>query len=303
MGFNQQMGAERMEALNQSYDDINYYYANLQPHELAQLDRYLNRENSDLAYRAATDRALAEVSGSMAPNLVQAGALPNLRAQTAGIATQQAARVGGTAVQSQLTQQQRYAEGLRRVVSAGQAHKSLADYGRASNASMDDVVAQARNQARQMQDQAYMQTAGNVIGAGLSWAAAPQAGAFAEAQAGVSAAVQSGDQAALQMALAKRALVPSNWSALSGSAGGFAKTAWTGAQSLWARPAETNPYPVFGRPSRDRLADGIQGGLNWAGYNDLADQWGSLQASPLMHGAPTNFNSLYAQAGAGDWRI
>lgn len=303
MGFNQAMGTERMETLNAAYDDINYWYANLQPKELERLDRYLNRENSDLAYRGAEDRALMELSGQFAPNLVQAGALPNLRAGAADLATQQSARVGGTAVQSQLTQQQRYAEGLRRVVSAGQAHKSLADYGRASTANMDDIVANARVQARQMKDQAYMQTAGNVIGAGLSWAAAPQAGALAEAKAGVSAAIQSGDTAALQMAQAKMALVPSNWSALSGSVGTWAKNAWGGVQSMWAGRQAQPSYPLMERPQRDHLADGIQGGLNWNSYNNLADEWASMQAPALRSWAPTNSNSLYAYAGADDWRM
>lgn len=127
------LNSDATRQLNQSLGDINTWYEKFQPHELEKLDSFLNDYNTDFKYRGATDRALAGISGQLGPNVVGAGALPNLRAGAAGLASGQAALVGGTAVDAQLGQQQNYAQALQKVVQAGHAHKNLADYGIQNN--------------------------------------------------------------------------------------------------------------------------------------------------------------------------
>lgn len=186
MGFNQNLSNGSMARLDDAYGDINTWYAKYQPKEIGRLDSFLNDYNKDFAYTHASDRALAGVSNQLGPNVVQAGTLPNLRAQAAGLAERQAALVGGTAVGAQLGQQKNYATALKRVVQAGHAHRNMSDATGGLNQSMDSIVQQAESQARAMKGADNAQLIGTVVGAGLGWATKANAAQLAGAKTALS---------------------------------------------------------------------------------------------------------------------
>lgn len=190
------LNSDATRQLNQSLGDINTWYEKFQPHELEKLDSFLNDYNTDFKYRGATDRALAGISGQLGPNVVGAGALPNLRAGAAGLASGQAALVGGTAVDAQLGQQQNYAQALQKVVQAGHAHKNLADYGIQNNSQMHDTVEEAFGHARDMKRSANAALLGSVVGAGMGWLGGANGALKAASGEQLSTAMATGDPTA-----------------------------------------------------------------------------------------------------------
>lgn len=174
MGFNTNISKQGHQALQGAYADINNWHDKYQGRELQALDRGLGLD-SDAAHQGALARGLSGLSSQMRPNVVNAGALPNLRAGAASMTTGSAGALGGAAADSILNQKQRYSQALKSVVGAGMRSRRLAD---GSNESSLALQAQKEaNDAAYKLDrrQTYAQFGGQVIGLGASYLSTPNA--------------------------------------------------------------------------------------------------------------------------------
>lgn len=178
------ISSESQKQLGASYEDINTFYKKFQPRELARMDDGF-AQNDDYNYRGAAIRALSDVN--LGPNVVAAGALPNMRAGAAEMMARQGALVGGTSADAQLGQQQKYSTALKRIVQAGSAKRKMADYGIESNRNMSATVEAAYGQARDINRGTNAALLGSLASFGMGYLAQPSAKLVAGAKSALSA--------------------------------------------------------------------------------------------------------------------
>lgn len=181
MGFDTNISKQGYQALQGAYADINNWRDKYQGRELQALDQGLSR-NSNAGYGGALTRGLASVSSQMQPNVVSAGALPNLRASAAGMTTGNTGVIGGGAADSILNQKQRYSQALKAVVGAGMRSRRLADGSNASSLALQTKKEDDDEAYKRDRRQTYAQFGGQVLGLGASYLSAPNAGLTKGAQ-------------------------------------------------------------------------------------------------------------------------